>query len=54
MIKSFNNNKYKVCLLLKDNVGWSCVRSCARSNVPGSRDYGVTKTINLMLTTQLG
>ena len=39
---SFDNNKDKVCLLFKDDVGGSRVRSNARSQDPGSRDHGVT------------
>ena len=46
MMTSFNDNKDKVCLLLKDNVGGSRVRSHTRSRA-GSHDhrfhdYGVT------------
>ena len=41
MITSFDNNKDKVCLLLKDDVGGSYVRSRAKSHNPGSRNYNV-------------
>ena len=33
MITSFDNNKDKICLLLKNNVVGSCIRSRARSRV---------------------
>ena len=39
---SFDNNKDKVCLLFKDDVGGSYVRSRAKSHDPGSRDHSVT------------
>ena len=44
---SFDSNKNKVCLFLKDNVGGLRVKSCTRSRA-GSYDYrscdhGVTK-----------
>ena len=39
---SFNNNKDKICLHFKDDVGGLRVRSHARSNDPGSRDHDVT------------
>ena len=42
MITSFNNNEDKICLLLEDNVGGSCVRLRARSHDLGSCDYGIT------------
>ena len=46
MITSFDNNENKVCLLLKDNVGRSRVKSFARSHDGSydhkSRDHGVT------------
>ena len=42
MMKSFNNNENKVYLLLKDDVGGSRVRSCAKSHDPGSCDHSVT------------
>ena len=38
---SFNNNDDKVCSLIKNDVGGSCVRSRARSHDPRSCDYGV-------------
>ena len=42
MMTSFDNNEDKVCLLLKDDVGKSRVRSRARSYNHGSRDHDVT------------
>ena len=42
MMTSFDNNKDKVCLLFKDNVGRSCVRSRARSHDYISHDHGIT------------
>ena len=42
MITSFDNNKDKVRLLLKDDVGGSRIRSRARSHDPRSRDHGDT------------
>ena len=39
---SFDNNEDKICLLFKDDIGRSCVRSCAKLYDPGSCDYGVT------------
>ena len=39
---SFDNNEYKVCSLLKDNVGGSRVKSYVKSYDPKSCDYGVT------------
>ena len=43
---SFNNNEDKDCLLLKDDVGKSRVRSFARSHIRSqdyrSRDHSVT------------
>ena len=49
---SFDNNKDKVCLLLKDNVSGSHVRLCARSYDLRSCDYGVTyyQTPNILAT----
>ena len=44
MIISFDNNENKVCSLLKNNVGRSRIRSCARSYDLGSCDHAVTKT----------
>ena len=38
MMTSFDNNQDKVCLLLKDDVGRSYVRLCARLRVR-SYDY---------------
>ena len=38
MMTSFDNNENKICLLLKDDVGGSYVRSYARSRV-GSYDH---------------
>ena len=42
MMTSFDNNEDKVCLLFKDDIGGSRIRSRAKSHNPGSRDYGVT------------
>ena len=42
MMTSFDNNEDKVCLLLKDDVGGSYIRSRAKSYDLGSHDYGVT------------
>ena len=42
MMTSFDNNKDKVYLLLKDDVGRSRVRSRAKSHDPGSHDHGIT------------
>ena len=46
MITSFNNNEDKICLLFKDDVGGSRIRSCARSRVRlydhRSCDHGIT------------
>ena len=39
-----DNNENKVCLLLKDDVGRSCIRSCARSHDAEFCDYSVTVT----------
>ena len=39
---NFDNNKDKVCLLLKDNVGGSYVRSRAKSHDHMFRDYRIT------------
>ena len=38
---SFNNNKDKVCWLLKDDVGRSRVKSRARSHYPESCGHSV-------------
>ena len=51
MMTSSDNNKDKLCLLLKDNVGGSRVRSCAGSRI-GLHDYrfcehGVTQSFYL-------
>ena len=50
MMTSFDDNEDKVCLLFKDNVGESCVRSHARSRIGlhnhKSRDQGVTSIYN--------
>ena len=42
MMTSFDTNKDKVCLLFKNDVGGSHVRSRARLHNPGSCDPGVT------------
>ena len=42
-----DNNEKKVCSLFKDDVGGSCVRSCARSHDPESRDHDVTIIFSL-------
>ena len=42
MMTSFDNNEDKVCLLLKDDVGESRIRSRAKSNDLGSHDHGIT------------
>ena len=44
-----DNNKDKVCLLLKDDVGGSYVRSRPRLYNPESCDYGVTLLIKMNL-----
>ena len=41
MMTSFDNNKDKVCLFLKNDVGRSCVRSHAKSRDLGSCDHSV-------------
>ena len=41
MMTSFDNNKDKVCLLLKDDVGESCIRSHVRSHDYRYHDHGV-------------
>ena len=41
IMTSFDNNENKVCLLLKDNVGGSRVRSHAKSHDFGSHNHGV-------------
>ena len=38
----FDNNKTKICVLFKDDVGRSRVRSCVRSHDLEFRDHGVT------------
>ena len=38
----FDNNKDKVCLFLKDDVGKSRIRLRAKSHDPWSRDHDVT------------
>ena len=47
---NFDNNKDKICLLLKDDVGRSCVRSYIRLNIRShdhnSCDHGVTNFYN--------
>ena len=42
MMTSFDNKEDKICLLFKDNVGGSRVRSYARLHDPMSYDYGIT------------
>ena len=37
-----DNNEDKVCLLFKDDVGGSRIRSRVRSYNPGSCDHGIT------------
>ena len=41
MMTSFINNKDKIYSFLKDDVGGSSVRSCARSHDPRPCNYGV-------------
>ena len=42
MITSFDNNEDKVCLLLKDDVGGSRIKSRAKLHNPGSCEHGIT------------
>ena len=46
MMTSFDNNKDKICLFLKNDVGGSPIRACARSHIrshdPRSYDHGIT------------
>ena len=43
MMISLDNNKDKVCSLLKNDVGGSHIRSRARSHDPRSCNHGITK-----------
>ena len=51
MMTSFDNNKDKVCLLFKDDIGGSHVKSRARSCVAShdcrSHDHNITKDNDL-------
>ena len=47
---NFDNNEDKVCLLLKDDVGGSCIRSFAKSHDYRSCNYGVTIVIDTIKT----
>ena len=44
---NFNNNEDKICLLLKDDVNGSGIKSRARSYNHKSRNHGVTQMFPL-------